>query len=71
MRKTRPLDHIRTISPWFTLQEAAEYYKISDESFRKDVAPKIGGRLIPGFSRELRFYREDLDNYLLKFSKMI
>lgn len=69
MRQTRPLDHIRAISPWFTKQEAAEYLKMDVTSF-SNIAPQIGGRKPPCFVRELRYHRQDLDNFMLKLPKL-
>ena len=44
MRKNQDTSHIMAISPWFTIVEAAAYYKMSMTSFRK-IAPQIVGRI--------------------------
>lgn len=69
MRKNQDTSHIMTISPWFTIVEAAAYYKMSMTSFRK-IAPQIGGRIPECFNKEMRFHKDDLDNWMLRHPKI-
>ena len=69
MRKNQDLTHIMAISPWYTMAEAAAYFKMSICRFRM-IAPQIGGRVPECFSKEMRFYKDDLDKWMLKHPKL-
>lgn len=58
------------VSPWLNVPEASYYLGMKETSFRK-IAPMIGGRKPPCFSRELRFYKPDLDDFMLKMPKIV
>lgn len=51
------------VSNWLNIAEAAYYLDISETKFR-ELAPMIGAKKFPNFSRELRFSKKAIDRYM-------
>jgi hypothetical protein len=51
------------VANWLNLAEAAYYLDISETKFR-EIAKFIGAKKLPNFSRELRFSKKAIDQFM-------
>ena len=58
------------VSDWLNFYELCTYVGFKPTVMRP-IAKQIGGRLLPGVSKKLLFYKPDVDAYLLKLPKMV
>lgn len=57
------------VSNWLNFYELCKYVGFAPTVMRP-IAKQIGGRLLPGVSGKLVFYKPDVDAFILKLPKL-